>query len=88
MIGTAITKMNKLVDIIFLSLSGGMMLYVGCNNIVINEFHEKATHVPLKLLTMVGGVACVGLMVQYLVLHDHSEHDGGHGGGHGGHHPH
>ena len=86
LLGTAITKMNKLVDIIFLSLSGGMMLYVGCSDIIVYEFSEKANYVPLKLVTVLGGAVSVGLMCQYLTLHEHDH--GAHKGHHGGHHGH
>ena len=40
LIGVAITKANKLLDVIFLSLSAGMMLYAACSCILVKEFAE------------------------------------------------
>ena len=39
-IGVAITKSNKLLDVIFLSLSGGMMLHAACSGIIVKEFQK------------------------------------------------
>lgn len=37
-IGMQIAESNKLVDVTFLSLSGGTFVYVACSEIIVNEF--------------------------------------------------
>lgn len=81
MIGTFLTKTNKLLDIIFLSLAGGMMLFVGCSEMIITEFAEGKKYVPLKLLTVLAGATAIGALTQYVEHHPHDA-NGGHGHGH------
>lgn len=56
-VGMVIVKMNKLVDVIFLSISGGTFLYVACSEIIVHEF--KKGHTILKLLTVLFGGAII-----------------------------
>jgi solute carrier family 39 (zinc transporter), member 1/2/3 len=39
-IGMQIADSNKLVDTVFLSISGGTFLYVACSEIIVNEFDK------------------------------------------------
>jgi len=37
-IGIAITKSNLVVDVIFLSISGGTFIYVACTEVIVEQF--------------------------------------------------
>ena len=40
LIGMSIAGSNKLVDVIFMSLSGGTFIYVACSEIIVAEFDQ------------------------------------------------
>ena len=71
-IGMSISDSNKIVDVIFLSLSGGTFLYVACSEIITAEF-DKGGRAWLKTLL----VFCGGLLITLLWFfdeHSHGEH--------------
>jgi len=37
-LGMLVSDSNKLIDVIFLSISGGTFIYVSCSEIIVNEF--------------------------------------------------
>lgn len=75
-IGMLITESNKLVDTIFMSVSGGTFIYVACSEIIVNEF-DKGNKQWIKMLLVFAG----GLLITMLWFFDeHSHGEGGHEG--------
>ena len=73
-IGMSISDSNKLVDVVFLSLSGGTFVYVACSEIITAEF-DKGGRAWLKmLLVFFGGLIIT--MLWFLDNHSHSEEEG------------
>jgi len=79
-----ISDSNKLVDVVFLSISGGTFIYVACSEIIVNEF-ARATHRGVKVLLVFLGM-CVILGLWFMEgAHEHGEACPGEEGGHAGH---
>lgn len=51
----SIADSNKLVDVIFLGLSGGTFIYVACSEIIVNEFAAGKYQWLKALLVLLGG---------------------------------
>jgi len=77
LIGVAVTKASKLVDVVFLSLSAGMMLYAACSGILVNEFKDGKKHQLCKFLMVVLGVATIACL-WFFEVHAHDHGAGGH----------
>ena len=70
----SVANSNKLLDVTFMSLSGGTFIYVACSEIIVNEF-DKGKHQAFKaMFVLLGGtiITCLWFF-------------GGHNHGHGGH---
>jgi zinc transporter 1/2/3 len=70
-IGMLISGSNKLVDVVFLSISAGTFIYVACSEIIVNEFargHYKA----LKILFVILGVVVITMLWFLEGEHNHS----------------
>ena len=73
-IGMSISESSKILDVIFLSLSGGTFVYVACSEIITAEF-DKGGRAWLKmLLVFLGGLIIT--LLWFLDSHDHGEHAG------------
>ena len=53
----SITETSSIIDVVFLSLSGGTFVYVACSEIIINEF-DKGDKQRLKML-----MVCIGGLI-------------------------
>ena len=88
-IGMSIAETSPVIDVVFLSLSGGTFVYVACSEILVNEF-DKGDKQWLKMIMVFLG----GLIITILWFFDGHSHDhGGHGdhddhGDHEGHEDH
>ena len=81
-IGMSISNSDKLIDVIFHSLSGGTFIYVACSEIIVAEF-EKGNKQWIKMLLVFVG----GLIITLLWFFDEHSHEAGCGGAdaHAGH---
>lgn len=75
-IGMSISDSNKLVDVTFLSLSGGTFVYVACSEIIVHEFDKGNKQWLKMLLVLLGGAIITCLW--FLGGHSHAEegHEG------------
>lgn len=74
LIGMAITESNKIVDTIFMSVSGGTFIYVACSEIIVGEF-DKGSKQWIKMLLVLAG----GFLITILWFFDeHSHAEGEH----------
>lgn len=78
-IGISISESNKIVDVIFMSISGGTFIYVACSEIIVNEFDKGHYQWAKMLLVMLGGTIITCLW--FFGEHSHGEEgvDDGHG---------
>ena len=76
LIGMSITDSNKLVDVTFLSLSGGTFVYVACSEIIVAEFDKGNKQWLKMLLVLLGGAIITCLW--FFGGHSHGEegHEG------------
>ena len=75
-IGIQISESNKLVDTVFMSLSGGTFIYVACSEIIVAEF-DKGHYQWLKMiLVFLGGLLITCLW--FFGEHAHEEEGDGH----------
>ena len=73
-IGMSIAESNKLIDVVFLGLSGGTFIYVACSEIIVAEF-DKGKYQWLKMiLVFVGGLIITVLW--FFGEHNHGDHGG------------
>ncbi len=79
-IGMQISDSNKLVDTVFLSISGGTFIYVACSEIIVNEFDKGTKQWVKMLLVLLGGI--VISLLWFLDKHDHGHEEGHEGHGH------
>ena len=79
-IGMQISDSNKLVDTVFLSISGGTFIYVACSEIIVNEFDKGNKQWVKMLLVLLGGI--VISLLWFLDKHDHGDEEGHEGHGH------
>lgn len=68
-IGIVVSESNKLVDVVFLSISGGTFLYVACSEIIVNEF-SRGQYRWAKVLFIVLGIAVISLL--WLIEGEHN----------------
>ena len=73
-IGILVTDANKLVDVIFMSLSGGTFLYVACSEIIVHEFAKEHRQWLKTLMVLLGGSVITALWF----IGGHSHGDEGH----------
>ena len=74
LIGMQIADSNKLVDVTFLSISGGTFIYVACSEIIVAEF-DKGKYQWLKMiLVFLGGLLITCLW--FFGEHSHGEEEG------------
>lgn len=75
-IGMQIADSNKLIDVTFLSISGGTFVYVACSEIIVNEF-DKGKHQLWKMLLVLLGGTIITLL-WFFGGHSHGEagHEG------------
>lgn len=69
-IGMVISESNKLVDVCFLSFSGGTFLYVSCSEIIVNEF-SRGAYRGAKVLFVCLGISVIALLWLLDGGHDH-----------------
>ena len=74
-IGMSISNSDKIIDVVFLSLSGGTFIYVACSEIIVSEF-EKGNKQWIKMLLVFVG----GLIITLLWFFDEHSHEAGCGG--------
>lgn len=55
-IGMSIADSNKIVDVVFLGISGGTFIYVACSEIIVNEFAHGKYNWVKSLLVFLGGL--------------------------------
>jgi len=70
-IGMLISGSNKLVDVVFLSISGGTFIYVACSEIIVNEF-SRGHYKALKVLFVILGVVVISLLWLLEGEHNHA----------------
>ena len=70
-IGMSIADSNKLVDVIFMGISGGTFIYVACSEIVVNEFATGRYQSLKAFLVFLGGliITCLWFFGEH--AHDH-----------------
>jgi len=71
-IGMSISESNKLIDVIFLSISAGTFLYVACSEIIVNEF-SRGEYKWAKILFVMLGVATIAGLFLIEGGHSHGE---------------
>lgn len=71
-IGMSISNSDKIIDVVFLSLSGGTFIYVACSEIIVAEF-EKGNKQWLKMILVFVG----GLIITLLWFFDEHSHEAG-----------
>ena len=52
----SISESNKLIDVVFLSISGGTFIYVACSEIIVSEFDKGKYQWAKMLLVILGGI--------------------------------
>ena len=60
-IGMLLEKTSRIVDVIFLSISGGTFIYVACSEIIVNEF-ARGGHKAAKVLCVCLGIAVICML--------------------------
>jgi len=70
-IGIIVSESNKLVDVVFLSISGGTFLYVACSEIIVNEF-GRGYYRWAKVLFIMAGVSVISMLWLFDSPHEHS----------------
>ena len=69
-----VSSANKLVSSVFFGLSAGMLTYIACSEIIVNEFAKPELHLVKFALVLVGMLAVSSLS---LVVDTH-DHEGEH----------
>lgn len=57
----SIADSNKLIDVIFLSISGGTFIYVACSEIIVSEF-DKGNKQWVKMILVFLGALIITLL--------------------------
>jgi solute carrier family 39 (zinc transporter), member 1/2/3 len=75
-IGMQIAESDKLIDTIFLSISGGTFIYVACSEIIVHEFDRGNRQWLKTILVLLGGavISCL-----WFIEHSHAEEGEDHG---------
>ena len=74
-IGMSISKSSELIDCIFMSLAGGMLLFISCSEIIVHEF-EKGKGKYLKILMIILGILFIAMLwFLHGAAHAHGEEE-------------